>query len=144
MKAVKIPAPEQMQVVEIEKPSLKAGEVLVKLSHVGFCGSDLNTFLGRNPMVKMPVIPGHEIGAVIAEVGEEVPETLKPGMVVTINPYTNCEKCPSCLHHRPNACDRRALDKSHSRRGHLASRLRLDRADERGFPCCQPRASDRQ
>lgn len=105
MKAVKIPAPEQMQVVEIEKPSLKAGEVLVKLSHVGFCGSDLNTFLGRNPMVKMPVIPGHEIGAVIAEVGEEVPETLKPGMVVTINPYTNCEKCPSCLHHRPNACE---------------------------------------
>lgn len=56
-------------------------------------------------MVKMPVIPGHEIGAVIAEVGEEVPETLKPGMVVTINPYTNCEKCPSCLHHRPNACE---------------------------------------
>ena len=58
-----------------------------------------------NPMVKMPVIPGHEIGAVIAEVGADVPATLKPGMVVTINPYTNCEKCPSCLHHRPNACE---------------------------------------
>ena len=89
----------------MDKPAVKAGEVLVKLSYVGFCGSDLNTFLGRNPMVKMPVIPGHEIGAVIAEVGADVPDTLKPGMVVTINPYTNCEKCPSCLHHRPNACE---------------------------------------
>ena len=105
MKAVKITAPQEMQVVEMDKPAVKAGEVLVKLSYVGFCGSDLNTFLGRNPMVKMPVIPGHEIGAVIAEVGADVPDTLKPGMVVTINPYTNCEKCPSCLHHRPNACE---------------------------------------
>ena len=104
MKAVKITATEEMQVVDIEKPVLKSGEVLVKLSYVGFCGSDLNTFLGRNPMVKMPVIPGHEIGAVIAEVGADVPDTLKPGMVVTINPYTNCEKCPSCRNHRANAC----------------------------------------
>lgn len=104
MKAIKITAPQAMEVVEIEKPAIKAGEVLVKISHVGFCGSDLNTFLGRNPMVNMPVIPGHEIGAVIEEVGAEVPSTLKPGMVVTINPYTNCEKCPSCRNRRVNAC----------------------------------------
>ena len=38
MKAVKITAPQEMQVVEIDKPALKAGEVLVKLSYVGFCG----------------------------------------------------------------------------------------------------------
>lgn len=104
MKAIKITAPQAMEVVEIEKPAIKAGEVLVKINHVGFCGSDLNTFLGRNPMVNMPVIPGHEIGAVIEEVGAEVPSTLKPGMVVTINPYTNCEKCPSCRNRRVNAC----------------------------------------
>lgn len=104
MKAVKITAPQEMQVVEIEKPAIKAGEVLVRLSYVGFCGSDLNTFLGRNPMVKMPVIPGHEIGAVIEEIGSEVPDSLKVGMVVTINPYTNCEKCPSCRNRRVNAC----------------------------------------
>lgn len=104
MKAIKIPAPQEMRVVEVDKPSIGPGEVLVKLSYVGFCGSDLNTFLGRNPMVKMPVIPGHEIGAVIAETGSEVPDTLRPGMVVTVNPYTSCEKCPSCLRHRPNAC----------------------------------------
>ncbi len=64
----------------------------------------LNTYLGRNPMVKLPVIPGHEVGAVIEAVGSEVPEGLKPGMVVTVNPYTNCGKCASCRNGRPNAC----------------------------------------
>jgi len=105
MKAVKIVAPQQIGVAEIEKPTLKAGEVLVKIKYVGFCGSDLNTYLGRNPMVKMPVVPGHEVGAVIEEVGEGVPSDLKKGMVVTLNPYTNCGHCPSCHNGRYNACE---------------------------------------
>ena len=74
MKAVQIVAPNEMRVTEIEKPVLGAGEVLVKIKYVGFCGSDLNTYLGRNPMVKLPVVPGHEVGAVIEAVGEGVPE----------------------------------------------------------------------
>lgn len=67
----------EIGVAEIEKPAIKAGEVLVKIKYVGFCGSDLNTYLGRNPMVKMPVVPGHEVGAVIEEVGSDVPAELK-------------------------------------------------------------------
>ena len=69
MKAVQIVNPSEMKVVELEKPTVGAGEVLVRIKYVGFCGSDLNTFLGRNPMVKLPVIPGHEVGAVIEEIG---------------------------------------------------------------------------
>lgn len=105
MKAIQITAPAQMQVIETSKPSVQTGEVLVRIHYVGFCGSDLNTFLGKNPMVKMPVIPGHEIGAVIEKVGDHVPDTLKPGMVVTVNPYTNCGKCASCRNRRVNACE---------------------------------------
>ena len=63
MKAVQIVNPSEMKVVELEKPVVGAGEVLVRIKYVGFCGSDLNTFLGRNPMVKLPVVPGHEVGA---------------------------------------------------------------------------------
>ena len=69
MKAVQIVNPSEMKVVELEKPTVGAGEVLVRIKYVGFCGSDLNTFLGRNPMVKLPVISGHEVGAVIEEIG---------------------------------------------------------------------------
>lgn len=104
MKAIQIPGLQQMVVVDLPKPEAKAGEVLLKLEYVGFCGSDLNTFLGRNTMAKENVIPGHEIGAVIEAVGEGVPEDLKPGMVVTVNPYTNCGHCASCRNGRVNAC----------------------------------------
>ena len=50
MKAVQIVNPSEMKVVELEKPAVGAGEVLVRIKYVGFCGSDLNTFLGRNPV----------------------------------------------------------------------------------------------
>lgn len=104
MKAVKITAERKMSVVEIEDAAMQPDEVLLRMEYVGFCGSDLSTYLGRNPMVKMPVIPGHEVGAVIEKVGNQVPEGLKAGMVVTVNPYTNCGKCASCRNGRVNAC----------------------------------------
>ena len=105
MKAVQIVNTHEMRVVDIDKPVLKAGEVMVKIEYVGFCGSDLNTYLGRNPLVKLPIIPGHEVGAVIEEIGEGVPEGFTKGMNVTLNPYTNCGKCASCRNGRVNACE---------------------------------------
>ena len=102
MKAVQIVNPSEMKVVELEKPAVGVGEVLVRIKYVGFCGSDLNTFLGRNPMVKLPVIPGHEVGAVIEEIGPDVPAGFEKGMNVTLNPYTNCGKCASCRNGRVN------------------------------------------
>ena len=62
-----------MAVVDVAEQEMQGGEVLLRLNYVGFCGSDLSTYLGKNPMVKMPVIPGHEVGAVIEKVGADVP-----------------------------------------------------------------------
>ena len=104
MKAIQIEKERQMAVVDIPAQEMKSNEVLLRLEYVGFCGSDLSTYLGKNPMVRMPVIPGHEVGAVIEKVGADVPEGLKPGMTVTVNPYTNCGKCASCRNNRVNAC----------------------------------------
>ncbi|MBQ2342066.1 MAG: alcohol dehydrogenase catalytic domain-containing protein, partial [Bacteroidaceae bacterium] len=105
MKAIQISHNQQLDVIEVEHPQTPNDqEVLLKICYAGFCGSDLNTFMGRNPMALNPVIPGHEVGAVIEAVGKDVPETLKPGMVVTCNPYTHCGKCASCRNQRVNAC----------------------------------------
>ena len=104
MKALQISAPGQVNNVELPAPEAGAGEVLLRMEYVGFCGSDLNNYTGRNAMAKSPVIPGHEIGAVIEAVGPGVPDGLKPGMTVTVNPYTACGACPSCRRGRPNAC----------------------------------------
>lgn len=105
MKAIQITHSQELSVIDVPVPEAPGeGEVLLKLQYVGFCGSDLNTFLGRNTMALDPVIPGHEIGAVIEAVGPGVPESLKPGHVVSCNPYTSCGKCSSCRNRRPNAC----------------------------------------
>lgn len=105
MKALQIAEAGVVRVADVEKPVLKSGEILLSIKYVGFCGSDLNTYRGNNPMVKMPVIPGHEVGAVIEEIGEGVPEGFHKGMAVTVNPYTNCGKCASCRNGRVNACE---------------------------------------
>ena len=106
MKAIQITHNQELNVIEMDMPQAPSqGEVLLKLQYVGFCGSDINTFMGRNTMALNPVIPGHEVGAVIEAVGAGVPENLKPGMVVTCNPYTNCGKCASCRNQRVNACE---------------------------------------
>ena len=105
MKAIQISEPSVMKVIDMAEPQMGDDEVLLKMKYVGFCGSDLNTYRGGNPMVKMPVVPGHEVGAEIVKVGKNVPEGLKPGMTVTVNPYTNCGKCASCRNGRVNACE---------------------------------------
>lgn len=106
MKAIQITHQQELNVIEMQKPqSPGQGEVLLRLRYVGFCGSDINTFMGRNGMALNPVIPGHEVGATIEAVGEGVPAHLKEGMVVTVNPYTNCGNCASCRNNRVNACE---------------------------------------
>lgn len=104
MKGLVISSERKVEVIDCEKPSLLPDEVLVRIKYVGFCGSDLNTFLGKNPLVKLPIIPGHEIGGVVDSVGENVPNPIKPGMYCTINPYTHCGYCPACKNGRFNAC----------------------------------------
>ncbi len=89
---------------DVRKPEINETQVLVAIKKVGFCGSDLNTFRGLNPIVSYPRIPGHEIAAEIVEIGSKVPGDLKIGAKVLVLPYTTCGKCWSCLSGRPNAC----------------------------------------
>lgn len=105
MKSVQILSPGRVVIKDIPTPEPLPDELLIKINYVGFCGSDLNTFKGLNPLAKSPVIPGHEISGTIVKTGEEVPAGLfKTGMEVTVNPYTSCGKCSSCRRGRENAC----------------------------------------
>ncbi|MBC7927913.1 MAG: zinc-binding alcohol dehydrogenase family protein [Bryobacteraceae bacterium] len=104
MKAFYITGPKQSALGDILVPTPGPEDVLLRTRIVGMCGSDLNTFRGSNPMVTYPRIPGHEIAATIEEVGSQVPSDFRPGMDVTLSPYTSCGTCASCRRLRPNAC----------------------------------------
>ncbi len=104
MKTLIIEEPGKVSVIQRKKPEVKREEILVRLIYVGFCGSDLSTYLGKNPMVQYPRVPGHEISGVIEEVGSGCPEGFLPGEAATVVPYTNCGQCPSCRRGRSYAC----------------------------------------
>ena len=104
MQTLLIDAPGQFSYGEKNPPVPAPGEVLLKVRRLGFCGSDLSTFRGGNPLVTYPRIPGHEIAATIAAVTLGVPPEYAVGQDVTVLPYTTCGKCSSCRQKRFNAC----------------------------------------
>jgi threonine dehydrogenase-like Zn-dependent dehydrogenase len=87
-------------VVDIPTPKPASGDLLLKVEMVGLCGSDLNSFRGKNPLITYPRILGHEIAATVVEGNSEMPA----GIHVTVSPYTSCGTCPSCKRGRENAC----------------------------------------
>lgn len=104
MKALSIDEPGKSRLVELDVPAPADDEVLLRVDRIGFCGSDLSTFRGLNPLVSYPRIPGHEIGATIETKGAGVPDEFHVGQQVLVLPYTACGKCSSCLQGRTNCC----------------------------------------
>lgn len=103
MRYISIPEPGKVEIREAERPVPKQGEALLKLLYGGICGSDLGTYSGTFLYASYPRIPGHEFSAEIVEVGENA-YGLKPGMIVTANPYFNCGHCYSCERGFVNCC----------------------------------------
>lgn len=104
MKAIVLENPGKAAVQTVPEPAAPGtGEVLLKVRKVGLCGSDLNSYRGRNPLVSYPRILGHEVAATVAEASPDAPEW-PAGTAVTLSPYSNCGKCAACLRGRSNAC----------------------------------------
>lgn len=103
MKAFVIEKPNQASLVEVEKPVAAPGEVLIKVSASGFCGTDIHTFRGEYPS-DYPIIPGHEFSGVVVETGEGVTR-FKPGDPVVADPNIFCESCHFCRQNQQIHCE---------------------------------------
>jgi 2-desacetyl-2-hydroxyethyl bacteriochlorophyllide A dehydrogenase len=99
MKALVLQKPGQASIETVPDPVLTDGNLLLKVKMVGFCGSDLNSFRGLNPLVSFPRILGHEVCATVVE-----GKGFAAGTDVALSPYTSCGQCASCRRGRPNAC----------------------------------------
>ena len=103
MRALAIEAPGTARVVERPEPRAGSGEVVIRVGRVGLCGTDLSSYLGKNPLVSYPRVIGHEISGVIEHLGADTGDWA-PGVSVAVSPYKNCGACPACRVKRPNAC----------------------------------------
>src|SRR5437764_1757081 len=101
MKALVLRKPGRAFIERVPDPVLTNEEILLKVRMVGFCGSDLNSFRGLNPLVSYPRILGHEVCATVIESNSNA---FSAGTDVALNPYTSCGKCASCRRGRPNSC----------------------------------------
>jgi len=87
-------------------PEPGPGEVRVKVTAVGVCGSDVHYFetgrIGRF-VVDRPLVLGHEVGGIVDAVGSGV-SSVGPGERVAIEPGVPCRRCQRCLAGRYNLC----------------------------------------
>jgi alcohol dehydrogenase/L-iditol 2-dehydrogenase len=99
---------EIVMVQDWPEPEPGRGEVVVELTGVGLCGSDLAVWSGGRP-VDFPWIVGHEGVGTIVSAGAGVSGE-RVGDRVVIEPNYPCGECPSCLRGRTSMCPyRRSL-----------------------------------
>jgi S-(hydroxymethyl)glutathione dehydrogenase/alcohol dehydrogenase len=95
-------APMTIEVLDLEDP--KAGEVLVKVAHTGFCHSDLSAWKGTYGLDVLPLVLGHEAAGVVQKVGAGVTD-LVPGDHVVSCWQAPCGNCENCVSGYTNICE---------------------------------------
>ncbi len=97
--------PEKVKCMDVEMPVPSAGQVRIKVSYCGICGTDLHIFEGdggypTNP----PVILGHELSGVVESAGEGTDPFWIGKRVVSETYYHTCGHCMYCKTGKGNLC----------------------------------------
>jgi 2-desacetyl-2-hydroxyethyl bacteriochlorophyllide A dehydrogenase len=104
MNAIILNEPGKLALHTASEPSAPgAGEALIRVHRIGFCGTDYHAFHGRQPFFNYPRILGHELGVEVLGVGEGV-TNVATGDKCSIEPYLNCGSCLACRKGRTNCC----------------------------------------
>ena len=112
--AVVIRASHQAALDERWIPTLKPGEILVRVAYEGICATDLEILEGRlgyykSGMAKYPIVPGHETSGIVVSLGKKI-TGLKEGDRVVVECIQGCGECAPCLRDNAITCkDRREV-----------------------------------
>lgn len=114
MTAVRLHGPSDMRVEQIPHPGPPGpGEVLLRITAVGICGSDLHSYKDArigDVALQSPLVLGHEFAGVIEAVGSGPDNldgnfhSLAPGLRVAVDPAQPCWHCEMCELGQPNLC----------------------------------------
>lgn len=85
-------------------PEPGPGEALVRVRHIGVCGTDIHAFRGRQPFFEYPRILGHELGVEVVSVNGSA-ACPAPGTRCAVEPYLNDPDSPASLRGKTNCCE---------------------------------------
>jgi 2-desacetyl-2-hydroxyethyl bacteriochlorophyllide A dehydrogenase len=100
MKAMVLKAPRTLGLEDVERPRPGAGQVLVRVTNSGVCGTDLKIYDGAVP-VRHPLIMGHEMVGEVVEGGDD---RIRNGDRVIIDPCLYCGMCVNCRAGQTSLC----------------------------------------
>lgn len=103
MKAGLYVSEKEVKVGTIEKPTLKEGEALIKVSFAGICGTDMMIYFGKHPRAKAPLAMGHEFSGVIEDMKGDT--SFRIGDRIVVEPTISCGKCAACLSGNSHVCE---------------------------------------
>lgn len=103
MRAIVCEEIDQLKLQDLPQPERAEGEALVAIRRIGICGTDLHAYKGNQPFFTYPRVLGHELAAVIEEIGPNE-AGLQPGDQVSIIPYLHCGHCIACRSGKTNCC----------------------------------------
>lgn len=103
MKAAVITEIGKVEVVSVDDPAPRAGEVVVEVAACGLCGTDLHILNGEFAP-RLPLVPGHEFAGTVVELGSD-PSGLSIGDRVAVDPSLYCYRCYYCRAGRNNLCE---------------------------------------
>ncbi|MCQ9135422.1 zinc-dependent alcohol dehydrogenase family protein [Streptomyces hilarionis] len=101
--------------------------VVVRVEATGLCRSDWHGWMGHDPDIVLPHVPGHELAGVVAQAGPRV-TAWKPGDRVTVPFVCGCGSCPSCAAGDHQVCERQTQP-GFTHWGSFAQYVALDHAD---------------
>ncbi|MBM3963709.1 MAG: zinc-dependent alcohol dehydrogenase family protein [Planctomycetes bacterium] len=93
-----------ISVREVATPKMHEDAVLISVKACGICRSDWHAWMGHDPDVLLPHVPGHELAGVIANVGSSVSKW-KIGDRVTVPFCCGCGSCFECRRGNSHICD---------------------------------------
>ena len=102
MKAAILHGPRDLRVERRPDPEPQPGEVLVRMTAAGLCGTDYEIWSGARP-VAYPRIMGHELVGRVEAAASDVTR-VAPGDLVVVEPNYSCGHCPLCREGNRNLC----------------------------------------
>ncbi|MEU0061422.1 zinc-dependent alcohol dehydrogenase family protein [Streptomyces sp. NPDC006334] len=118
---------EPAEVREVADPRPAPHGVVVRVEATGLCRSDWHGWMGHDPDITLPHVPGHELAGVVEEVGDRVTRR-RPGDRVTVPFVCGCGACPSCTVGDHQVCERQTQP-GFTHWGSFAQYVALDHAD---------------